>query len=267
MIINETKVEYANEKEFVSAFDPKEYLDENFHGIDVEDRFSAEFAAKTYTQLGKDQLVLEFGGGPSLFSVASYTQYAREIHFSDYVPESLDEVKKWLKNNPESFNWDNHIKVILTAEGTEPTEEAIRERERQMREKITELFVGDARLKNPIGDHFQLYDFVAAHHCLDVAARDQKEWLQVMKNISSLVRPGGWLAVSITTGTTTYSVGEKKFKCSDLTSSDVLQGYEVAGFDMDSFRMELMKVPQELGREYFGILAALARKKEAIPHK
>lgn len=257
-ILNEDVI--ADLDDFVSAFDPKDYLQENFLTPDIEDQFAAHFLAKAFKGFEKNLLVLEFGGGPSLFSVATYAPLAREIHFSDYVPESLNEVQRWIDKKPDAYNWREHIRTILMAEGLFPTDRTILNREALIRRRLTKLMTGDARAKNPIGKTDTQYDLVAAHHCLDVASTNYNEFLEVMDNVTGLVAPGGWLAVSITTGTTVYSVGEKQFACSNLTMDHVKKAYSRAGYEMNTLIIDTMGVPQNSEREYSGIVMALAQK-------
>ncbi|MBU2513510.1 hypothetical protein KJ966_19385 [bacterium] len=259
--IGAQKINYANNEEMTTAFDPIDYLEENYTGPDQEDKFTAEFMTEANKKLDTAPLVLEFGGGPSLLTVATYAELAREIHFSDFVPNSLNEVQRWLNKDPGAFSWRNRIKRILIAEDKFPTDDLIDVRENDIRSKITKLVVGDATLEKPIGETSVMYDYINAHHCLDVAATNFDEWCQVMKNIASLLKPKGWLVISITTGTTTYTVGDMKFRCCNLSQDDVRDGFKQAGFDLDTMLIDSIKIPAKIGREYNGMTMAMVQKK------
>ena len=243
---------------FEKHFNPRVYLDEYFTSLDDEDVFMARFLARVLRPLPGQLLVHEFGGGPTLYSVAALCAKAREIHFSDAVSASLVEVQLWVDGKPEAFNWEPYIRLALEAEGAAATPTAIAERTHAMRRRLTRLMLCDAQSPIPLGDPHLYYDLVAAHHCTDVAATTVDDWIQTLRNVSSLVAPGGWLIVSVTTGTSLYTVGANQFHCVSLTQEDMARGYRAAGFAPDSLVIEAYTVVEE--REYSGVIVAAGRK-------
>ena len=243
---------------YITAFDPKEYLQECFSEPDDEYRFGIQFLLNTLHKLPPDLFVLEFGGGPALHSVAALVPYAREIHFADYVPANLAEVQQWLDNTPNAYNWQPFIEIILEKEGITPTPQIIAEREAEMRRKVTRLIRCNALEPAPLGQNAAQYDLVLAPYCTDVAASTVEEWGQVIKNITTLVKPGGWLLVGITTGATLNTVGQQVFSCADLSDQDMIFGFVSAGYNPDTFYLEKTPVPS--GREYTGLTNAFAQK-------
>ena len=127
-----------------------------------------------------------------------------------------------------------------------------------MRRLITKVMLCDAQDANPLKPNHFTYDLVTAHHCTDVAATNPHEWFQVIKNVSTLVRPGGYLLLSVTTGSTHYTVGDKVFRCVDLTPAEIEQGLRLSGYDPGSININTHR--NELQREYTGIIMAIARK-------
>ncbi len=244
--------------QYIDAFDPKEYLQECFPEPDDEYRFGIRFLLDTLHKLPPDLFVLEFGAGPALHSVAALVPYAREIHFSDYVPANLVEVQQWLDNTPNAYDWRPFIKIILEKEGIDPTPPIIAEREAQMRSKVTKVLRCNAFEPAPLGENAAQYDLVLAPYCTDVAASTVEEWVQVIKNVTTLVKPGGWLLVGITTGATINTVGKQAFSCVDLSDQDMLDGFIAAGYNPDTFYLD--KIPVPYGREYTGLTNALAQK-------
>jgi hypothetical protein len=244
--------------DFNQFFDPRAYLDENFKAVDDEDKFTVQFIVSALKPV-EDQLAIhEFGGGPALYSVAALVAKAREIHFSDAVEANLREVETWIKARPGAFNWENHVRLALEVEGLPADQDAVHNRELEMRRLITRVMVCDAQAPNPLEPYHFTYDLVAAHHCTDVAATNVIEWFQVIKNVSTLVRPGGYLLLSVTTGSTVYTVGDKVFRCVDLSPSEIERGYQLSGYDPGSIKIKTHQ--NELKREYSGIIMAIARK-------
>jgi len=101
------------------------------------------------------------------------------------------------------------------------------------------------------------YDLVTAHHCTDVAATSFGEWIRVIANITNILRPGGWLMLSVTTGARTYEVGEAVFECVNLTEEDMQNGLLLTGYRKESIVIESYQV--EHPHEYTGIIMTMAQ--------
>lgn len=244
---------------YIAAFDPHEYLYDYGYGTpDAEGLFTIRFMITALQTMPAGFLALEFGGGPILYSAATLAAKAREIHFCDYLAANLKEIQKWLADEADAFDWRPYIKAVLAAEDSPINEAAIDRRVADIRQKVSRLMRCDALAQAPLGETGELYDLVVAHHCTDVAAESVAEWMRIMQNISALVAPGGWLLISVTTGTTCNTVGPTVFACVDLTDDDIFQGYLSAGYDADTFRLDKIAVAEE--QEYTGCVSAIARK-------
>ena len=247
--------------EYIANFEPRIYLAECYPEPDAEYRFGIRFMIRALRTMPTGLLILEFGGGPTLYTVAVLAPQAREIHFCDYVPANLAEVQRWLDQAADAFDWQPFIELILEEEGQPATSEAIADRIADMRRKVTRLTTCDACASAPLGHNTIEYDLVIARDCTDVAATTVAEWMQIVDNISSLVAPGGWLLISITTGTTINTEGQKVFSCVDLSDEDIYHGYLNAGYDPDTFYLNKITIP--IGREYSGATSAIARKRNS----
>ena len=247
---------YPTADDFNHHFDPKEYLRDMFSTPDDEDRFSLFFMVRVLNSLPNNLLIHEFGGGPTLYSVAALARKAREIHFSDVVDASLQEVNAWLHGKSDAHDWNPYIALAIEAEGLVAIETAIAERAALMRKVVTRLMHCDAQRNPPIELENIQYDLVTAHHCTDVAATNVSEWQQVIKNVTTILRSGGWLMLSVTTGARTYEVGDVIFECVNLTKDNILDGLLTAGYREESIVLKSYNVEQS--REYSGIIMALA---------
>ena len=241
-------------------FEPSEYLSRFYKEPDPEDRFTIKFMVESLRNMSPKLHILELGGGPTLFVVATIAPYAKEIHFCDYAETNLNEVKLWLNNNPKAFNWHPYIKMVLEEENTTVTPQTIEERAVMMRKKVTRLMVCDAAANEPLGQCVDKpYDLIIAQASTDAAVKTVPEWQAVIHNIAhKLIRPGGWLLISVITGTKGYIVGDTCFEVPPLTNTDIYNGYIAAGFNPDTFQIETMATSGD--REYFGISTAVAQK-------
>jgi hypothetical protein len=245
--------------DYIAAFDPREYLAECYPAPNAEDQFGIRFMVAALRRMPPGLRALEFGGGPALPGVAVLAARASEIHFCDYVPANLTEVRRWLNDEPEAYNWRPYIKMVLEAEGGPATPETIARRAAEMRRKVTHLAACDALAELPLGAEAAPYDLVMARDCTDVAAANLAEWRRILQNVTTLVKPGGWLLVSVTTGATLSAVGTRLFPCVDLTPADIREGYAEAGYEMETFHLESSPVPA--GLEYSGTISAVARRR------
>ena len=252
------KTTHPNADDFNRHFDPKAYLAEMFSEPDDEDRFSISFITRALSPLPAEVLVHEFGDRPTLYSVAALAAKAREIHFSDVVDASLREVGLWLQADHNAHDWNSYIALALEAEGLAATPQAIEARAARMRQIVSELMLCDGQAASPIALKNMQYDLVSAHHCTDVAASTVAEWGQVIR--TSLIRPGGWLMLSITTGANTYQVGDVTFECVDLSRQDIHDVLSANGFHAEGITMETYHV--ESPREYSGIVCLMAQLKD-----
>jgi hypothetical protein len=247
--------------DFSNDFDPRTYLKTYYAYPDEEDRFIVRFMIAALNKMPPGLVTIEVGGGPTLYAVAALVPRACEIHFCDYVPENLDEVRDWLDNRPDAYDWSSYIEMVLEEEGSPVSPDAVAQRAAEMRRKLTRLCRCDVMAKAPLGQNAKQYDLVVAQAVTESVATTFSEWIQVMDNISTLVKPGGGLLISVITGTPYYTVGQKRFANLHLTAEDILHGYLAAGYDPATFSLETMVAPAK--RDYAGLTTAIACKPNA----
>lgn len=239
------------------VFRPEDYL-HYFDEPDGEDKFSLQFWSKHIQRLPRSVRVLEYGGGPALYGVLPLAHKAASIHFSDYVPANLDAVRAWIKGEPGAFNWNAYTQLILELEGARNDANAIAQREAKLRRAITRISEGDARTSEMLADAQPPYDVIGAHHCLDVAARDLDDFKRMLSTLNNMLATGGLFLLSVTTGTTDYTVDHTVFRCLDLSETEVRDALIEAGFATDSITCASMSVQRA---EYTGVLLHAAWKK------
>lgn len=246
-------------QDYATEFDPQAYLRNYYTGPDSEDRFVTRCMVTALRDMPSNLLTLELGGGPTLFAVATLAPQSREIHFCDLLPANLKEVRRWLENEPDAFDWGPYIEMTLEEETIVVTPAAVAARAEEMRRKVTRLLTCNALDPAPLSSTSQTYDLVVAQTSLDALSADIDEWKQVMRNVSeTLVAPHGRLLVSLVSGTEGYSVDDKIFSVLPLTVDDVRQGYIEAGFRADTLQIETMTAPDT--RDYARLISAVAQK-------
>ncbi len=245
-----------------SAFDPLAYLREYYTEVSPENVALLRFLVRALASVPPDSLILDFGGGPTLYAELAAAPYAREIHFAEYQPANLEMVRRWLRREANSFDWGAFTRAILEMEGQEPTPHAIEHREALVRTRLTRLMPCNAYAPRPIGEN-RLYDVVITNFCAEAAARDDASWRLCMAHILSLLRPEGRLIVSAVMGADSYPVGEREFLAVRLSPEDLRTMLIEEGFDPSHIEIDTVGAdgPQ---RHYEGLMFATALKGRAV---
>lgn len=187
---------------------------------------------KSYSLCRAGISVLEFGGGPALYSAIAAAARASEIHWCDASPSALLEVENWIGNKQGAFSWDNFTRQILRAEGKEEVPmEVVVGRENRVRGILTAVFECDAFAEDPLlGCGMKSYDVVSNNGCLDSITDSRKTWEMLNTRIASLVGQAGWFLTAATLNGTSWRVGAEVFPAVDIELSDVLDLYHRLGF-------------------------------------
>ena len=248
-----------------ATFDPKAYLAEYYSTIPSENLYMLDFLVRAFRTVPNARRVLDFGGGPTLFSELIAAPHAQELHFGEYSAANRAEVKKWLTQSPGAFNWQHYTRQILVLEGKTPTVATIAEREALVRRRLTRVMPCNAILIPPIQQVAGGYDVVVTNLCLEAAARDLEEWHQCVRNLAMLLEPGGRFFLSGVQKASSYSVGHSVFPVISLSESDLRMALLDAGFTPESIQTEWTPADHPV-HSYAGMIFAQATKMPARSH-
>ena len=245
-----------------TQFDPSAYLSEYYADVGGENRALLEFLVEAYRDLPPGGIMLDFGGGPTIYPLISAVDAVKEIHFSDFLDANLEEVRRWLDGDPQAFDWREFVRQALELERRpDRSESAVAQREEAIRSKVTQLLRCDASRKPPIEGALERYDAIVTNFCAESATSDRWQWCEFVLNSTALLRPGGTLIISALKGAQSYSVGSKYFPAVDITEADLLDLLEDSGFPRKT--IELRVVPADRStRDYEGLLLAVATKED-----
>jgi hypothetical protein len=239
--------------------DPRSYLNKFFVELNDGNQELMRFYASAYRDLRIERL-LEFGGGPAIHSLISATIAAKTIHFVDASSSCLDEVKLWLNDAPDGFNWRPYIAEALKWESPDllvPSENAVTAREKKMREhewrfSLCNAFYDDILL----GTSLQPYQAVASNFCLDGITNDKNTWRELVAKLASKVAANGTLIMSTLSQATSWTVDGISYPSVSLALAEVIDEYSLLGFNVS--HAETVKVS---GRsEYEGFHLVVGRR-------
>lgn len=103
-----------------------------------------------------------------------------------------------------------------------------------MRRTIKQLLKCDVTQSEPLDPvSLPLVDCLHSSLCLEGACKDLPTFHSALKNISSLLKPGGHLVLFTILEETYYMVGQRPFSCLYLEQTSVEEAVKDAGFDIE----------------------------------
>lgn len=183
--------------------------------------------------------VLEFGGGPVLYSLISASPHVSEITFADYSNTNLKSVELWRDDDPSAHDWAPYIAYVISKlEGCHDNlQELVKQRTRELRRKIKHIVpcdIFDEMLVNvPHSADMQLqYDIVSTHFCLDVVTETINDYKLAVKRMSGIIKPGGFLHSLVSLEESYWLNGNERCSHLYLTKNDIISAYEAAGLSV-----------------------------------
>ncbi|XP_059587756.1 nicotinamide N-methyltransferase-like [Alligator mississippiensis] len=205
----------------------------------------------------------DIGSGPTIYQLLSACESFKEIIASDYIDQNCQELLKRLKNEPGAFDWTPVVQHVCELEGDR---NKWAEKEGKLRGAIKCILKCDVHKSNPL-DPVVLppADCLVSSLCLEAACKDHSSYRAALRNISSLLKPGGHLVLSGDLGTSFYMVGPKKFFCLVLTEEFLRGALSATGFAIQEF--DVLSRDDDTMQEichFSGMYFIVARKEKAI---
>ena len=222
--------EMAKDNDYVANFDPKVYLETYYCKIEghmfVPTTLKSQH--KIYsTGTVKGKRLLDMGCGPTIHNVMPAAKWFDEIILSDYTPANLEAQKKWLNKDKDAADWTQFFKYFSKLDGNEDDWLKL---ETELRNKIKQVVPCDVHLANPLHPlKIDMVDAICTSLCLVPACPDVPSYAKALKNVVSLLKPGGMLVLLEIFDSPIYTVGHKVFKCLGLQKQDALNAIETAG--------------------------------------
>ena len=181
--------------------------------------------------------MLDFGAGPTVHRMVPFAPYIKSIDIAEYLPESMRAISAWIDGKKGSRNWDTYIQKTLKLEGSASDDRAVAKRRTLLKKKIRWLLSGDIRKPVPLGKKIH-YPLVTSFYCADAITTSKKLWVTYMKNLSSLVTPGGWLIITTLRNTNYSLLGDHNMPNVRLVESDIETIYKSLGYNMRTFKVK-----------------------------
>ena len=241
-------------------WDPRDYNKEYYSEVTLDGRYLMEWVVESVQLAPQAPLAIEFGAGPTVLHMLPLAAKAQEIHVAEYLEVNRQEIQRWLDKEPDVHDWGIFTEEFLRMEGNaSPANEDVQRREELLRNRITRVMHGDAYLEDPVGPEGRgRYPIVLSLCCADSATNDKGTWKMFMKNISSLVAPGGMWIISACGEHSHYKVGDHVFPGACISGRDMLSCLLELGYrDVD---VRMREVPDSSGQGFGCTILARAIK-------
>ncbi|XP_075134562.1 indolethylamine N-methyltransferase-like [Leptodactylus fuscus] len=222
---------------YIDEFRPSDYYQTYYvaengalHGEWTE--FVLQNLHETFTKGGvKGNTLIDFGAGPTLYHLFSACEVFDKIITSDFLEQNRAELQKWLKKDPEAFDWTHIIKSVCELEGNRDNYEKKAEK---LRSKVKQVLKCDALKKNPFDPVvLQPADCLLTCLCLEAACEDIKSFCNVLKKFKPLIKPGGHLLILSVLDATFYNVGNKYFTSMTTRKEELEEAFKEAGYEIE----------------------------------
>ncbi|XP_073511542.1 indolethylamine N-methyltransferase-like, partial [Phyllobates terribilis] len=175
--------------------------------------------------------LLDFGTGPTIYQLLSACEVFDKIIVSDFLEQNRAEIQKWLKKDPDAFDWTHILKFVCELEGNR---EDYEKKADKLRSKVKEVLKCDALKRNPYDPVVvSPVDCLLTCLCLEVACKDIKSFCEVLKNFKDLIKSGGHLVLVSVLNTTYYYVGKTYFGSLSTEKEELEEAFKEAGYQIE----------------------------------
>lgn len=241
-----------------------------------------EIAQSSHEPLG---MLLDVGGGPTIYQHIPFSLIARNIIHADLLEENRKEVENFLNQKPGAYNWDAYFRVAfryikdrplifpcLSRLLNEQNIDSAASWQSLVRRLIAGRVVpcdvfspgieiegggGLARMLSDSGSQKGV-NIATAYFLLESATHDMGIWRKGLEHISSFLLPGGFLSMMAIRHADWYRSGENRIPAVSVDEVTLSQELESAGYTISQIRFFKGSEKENVG--YDGMVFLLARK-------
>ncbi|GFS57967.1 indolethylamine N-methyltransferase [Trichonephila clavipes] len=110
-------------EDYTKNLDPKKFKEFKLEGLKAEKSennydfwfrsLHEFFSSKNYT----GNRMLELGSGPTVHNIATASAYFSHIVLSEFVESNCEQLRKWLRKDPDMLDWTIFLERVARAEG------------------------------------------------------------------------------------------------------------------------------------------------------
>lgn len=238
-------------EDYETLFDPNVYLKEYFANFDGNQTdfsgtnedwdylpSSMQFWFETFSKTNfPGDSMLDVGTGPNLIPSIFASRRFKNIYLSDYAEVNLKALRQWIDRSPEAWDWTPFYKYVAMKEEEAGGPEAI---EKRLRAAVKDAFFINVLNDNPIAPkESQQFDCITTGGVFESVSPDRETYKKCVKNVATLLKPGGVILLEGDINESFYMNGDEKFFVLSVDLPFVREAFESAGFkDIEIFEHE-----------------------------
>ncbi|XP_078541528.1 indolethylamine N-methyltransferase-like [Lissotriton helveticus] len=199
--------------------------------------------------------------GPFLFFTLPLCDYFNEITFACPDDKSTQETQKWLTNEPDAMDWSDAVRMVCEIQGCGET---WIEKQEILKIKVKRVLKYDASSCEPFSPVIHpRADCLLLACALEGLVTDKKSYCDALKNVSSLLKPGGHLIMIVALETTFYMCGDFKFPLLCIDADFLKDAVTGAGYEIEEdhiYRREFESLYDVTDYKYFAFIKACKQK-------
>ncbi|KAL8173527.1 UNVERIFIED_CONTAM: hypothetical protein K2H54_004962 [Gekko kuhli] len=228
---------FSDKQYYAQHFDPKGYL-ETYYAFSADKEaekaltvFTLKNLHKAFTLGGlKGDTLIDIGSGPTICQFLSACESFREIIATDFTDQNREEMQRWLRKEPGAFDWSSIAEFVCELEGDR---ERWAQKEEKVRSSIKRVLKSDVTQPRPLAPvSLPPADCLLSTYCLELASKDLPAFRSALRNIGSLLKPGGHLVLATALELTFFLIGQCRFGCLYLEQKALEEAVKEAGFDI-----------------------------------
>ncbi|XP_075694881.1 nicotinamide N-methyltransferase-like [Rhinoderma darwinii] len=227
---------YSTSQTYIDEFNPLDYFQTYYatgQGVFLGEwtNFVLQNMQETFGPGGvKGDILIDFGAGPTIYHLLSACEVFNNIITSDFLEQNRKQLEKWLRKDPDAFDWTHVIKCVCELEGNRNNWE---KKEETLRRKVTKVLKCDALAKKPFDpEPMPEADCLISCLCLEAACKDLEVFTNTLIKFKELLKPGGHIILQGVLNCTFYYVGNKCFSSLYLTKDGLEKAFKEAGYEV-----------------------------------
>nr|WKR38372.1 putative N-methyltransferase [Rhinella marina] len=235
---------------YIDEFDPVHYYQTYYSsgkgGIAREwTDFALQNLHETFGPGGvKGDILIDFGAGPTIYQLLSACEVFNSIITSDFLEQNREQLEKWLRKDPDALDWSHFTKYVCELEGNRDNWE---KKEETLRRKVTKVLKCDALAEKPFDDvPMPEADCLISCLCLENPCQDQEAYINILKKLKELLKPGGHIIIQSILNCSYYHIGNSCFSHLSLSKDDVEKSFKEAGYEIVKLKVLPRSVMSEM---------------------
>ncbi|KAK3593396.1 hypothetical protein CHS0354_021971 [Potamilus streckersoni] len=223
------------------SFDPEIYFDNYYRNVAWHNqegdcmKFFQDCLHEAFKSGGiTGKKLLDVGTGPIPNNVFCAAPWFEEITLSDFSKKNLDFLQKWRDGAV------NHMGPVFEYIMRLDKSGSFKERQDEIRRKIKNIVFCDVTEPNPVASTSVdgvIFDAITSSNCLEAASNTLDGYANCVRNIASLLKPGGYLVLEGSLEMTFYRYGELKFQSNPINKDQLQDIIQNEGFEILSLQV------------------------------